>query len=215
MVLGYHVIFSAYGFWLPNDPRGSWSDFVRSWELRRFGPASKVDTRRSVANRSHDRTLRQAAKQALRYPPVCFNGLHAQAVGNGFAQFVERSGLVIWACSILPEHVHMVIARHSYNVEQAVILLKGEATRQLVDVGIHPHAGLKKANGRVPGCWSRHLWKVFLDGEEAIVRAIQYVEQNPLKEGKPRQSWKFVTPYQFSGELQAAGRPPRSPSAPR
>jgi hypothetical protein len=28
MILGYHVIFGAYGFWLPNDPRGSWSDFV-------------------------------------------------------------------------------------------------------------------------------------------------------------------------------------------
>lgn len=25
MVIGYHVIFSTYGFWLPNDPRGSWS----------------------------------------------------------------------------------------------------------------------------------------------------------------------------------------------
>src|SRR4051812_39201122 len=32
MIVGYHVIFSAYGFWLPNDPRGSWSDFVGSWE---------------------------------------------------------------------------------------------------------------------------------------------------------------------------------------
>ena len=26
MVHGYHVILAAYGFWLPNDPRGSWSD---------------------------------------------------------------------------------------------------------------------------------------------------------------------------------------------
>lgn len=27
-MLGAHVIFGAYGFWLPNDPRGSWSEFV-------------------------------------------------------------------------------------------------------------------------------------------------------------------------------------------
>ena len=25
MVLGYHIIRTAYGFWLPNDPWGSWS----------------------------------------------------------------------------------------------------------------------------------------------------------------------------------------------
>jgi hypothetical protein len=40
MVLASHVIITAYGFWLPNEERGSWSDFVRSWELfKNFGPA--------------------------------------------------------------------------------------------------------------------------------------------------------------------------------
>ena len=37
MVRAYHAIFTTYGFWLPNDPRGSWSDFVRSWELFKHG----------------------------------------------------------------------------------------------------------------------------------------------------------------------------------
>ena len=46
MVIAYHLILSAYGFWLPNDERGSWSDFVRSYELYAFGPATKADTRR-------------------------------------------------------------------------------------------------------------------------------------------------------------------------
>src|SRR5438034_1282644 len=118
MVLASHGIFTAYGFWLPNDPRGSWSDFVRSWELRRFGPATKVNTRRSVARRPHDQAWRVAAKEVLRYPAVSFNGGQARAVGCGFANFLERSGVTVWACSILPEHVHMVIARHTYEVEK-------------------------------------------------------------------------------------------------
>ena len=37
MVLASHVIIGMYGFWLPNDERGSWSDFVGSWEVLRFG----------------------------------------------------------------------------------------------------------------------------------------------------------------------------------
>jgi hypothetical protein len=41
MIHGYHVVWGAYGFWLPNDPRGSWSDFVYAWELARFGQATK------------------------------------------------------------------------------------------------------------------------------------------------------------------------------
>jgi hypothetical protein len=36
-LLAAHIIFTAYGFWLPNDPRGSWSEWVAAWELFRFG----------------------------------------------------------------------------------------------------------------------------------------------------------------------------------
>jgi hypothetical protein len=101
MILGYHLILGARGNWLPNDPRGSGSDFVRARKIRRFGPATKVHTTRSVAGRPHDRALRQAAKDALKYPPVVFSGRQALAVANGFGKFVRKSGLIVWACSIL------------------------------------------------------------------------------------------------------------------
>jgi len=195
MVLASHVIFTAYGFWLPNDPRGSYSDFVRSWELRKFGPATKVDTRRSVAGRPHNADLRRKAKEALKFPAVSFTGIQARAIGQGFGRFVERSAVTIWACSILPDHVHAVIARHSYKVEQIVNLLKGDATRELKEQDLHPLAAWSDAAGRVPGCWARKEWKVFLDHDAAILRAIRYVENNPLKEGKSAQKWTFVTPY--------------------
>src|SRR5436190_24354393 len=83
-VRAYHVIFCAYGFWLPNDPRGSWSDFIGSWELAHFGAATTTTTRRSVAAVRHDRRRREAAKEALHYPPVHFTGVQAQAIGRGF-----------------------------------------------------------------------------------------------------------------------------------
>jgi REP element-mobilizing transposase RayT len=195
MVLGYHVIFGTYGFWLPNDPRGSWSDFVGSWELFRFGRATKTERRDSLAWEPHDQHLRVAAKRALKRPPVQLSGLQARAVGRGFATAVERNGITFWACAILPEHVHLVIARHSSRIEQIANWLKGAATRALLAEGLHPFAALAQADGKVPKCWAQGEWKVFLDKEEAIHRAIRYVEDNPQKEGKPRQHWPFVTPY--------------------
>ncbi len=86
MVLGYHVIFGAYGFWLPNDPRGSWSDFVESWDLFRYGPATTTTETRSLAMAPHDRALRMQAKEALKYPAVQFTGLQALAIGPGLRQ---------------------------------------------------------------------------------------------------------------------------------
>jgi len=192
MILGSHVIFSAYGFWLPNDPRGSWSDFVGSWELFRFGRATKIDTRRSVAASPHDRAARMTAKSALRYPPVRFTGVQARAVGRGFAEFVARTDLTVWACSILSDHVHMVVGRHRYPVEQAVTLLKGAATRRLSAEGLHPFRSEVPIRGRLPRPWARGEWKVFLNDADEIARAIRYVERNPIKEGKPPQKWSFV-----------------------
>src|SRR5882757_5451494 len=131
MVLGSHVIFGAYGFWLPNDPRGSWSDFVGAWELFRYGRATKTCERRSLASQTHDVAARLAAKKALKRPAVQFSGIPARAVGSGFADYSCRSGLEVLACAILPDHVHWVLARHRLNAGQLVIQLKSAATRHL------------------------------------------------------------------------------------
>jgi REP element-mobilizing transposase RayT len=199
MVLGYHVVFGVYGFWLPNDPRGSWSDFVVSWKLFRFGPATKVGTHFSVTHRPHDQAARLATKEALKYPAVHFTGVQARAVGRGFAESAEKGRVTVLACAILPEHVHLVVARHTCKIEWIVNQMKGAATRQLLEEGLHPFAAWRRPDGQVPKCWAAKLWKVYLDTEEEIARAAAYVENNPLKEGKPQQRWSFVTPFQPTG----------------
>ncbi|HEV3006818.1 MAG TPA: hypothetical protein VGX78_20275, partial [Pirellulales bacterium] len=84
---------------------------------------------------------------------------------------------------------------HTYSVEQISNLLKGEATKRLKYESIHPMARFEARNGKLPSTWAEKQWKVYLDTEEAIENAIRYVEENPAKEGKPRQRWSFVTPF--------------------
>ena len=198
MVQAYHAVFCAYGFWLPNDPRGSWSDFVRTWELRLFGPATKVTTRRSVAASPHDRELREVAKMALRFPAVNFNGYQALSIAREFATASTLSEYRVLACSILPGHVHIVVARHERPIEKIVAHLKAEATRQLNAEGCHPLLGYTESPGRAPSPWARKCWKVFLNNNDDIRRAIRYVQENPAKEGKRRQEWPFVTSFEGS-----------------
>lgn len=193
MIVGHHIIFGAYGFWLPNDPRGSWSDFVGSWELFRYGGATKTTQRRSLAGESHDRDARLAAKRALHRPPVQFSGVQARAVARGFARYIERSGRAAWACAILPDHVHLVLAHDAIDIEEAAIQLKAAATRQLIDEHRHPFQNERAAGGKTPKCFARGEWKVFLDPPD-VPRALYYVEENPVKEGLKRQQWQFVTP---------------------
>jgi hypothetical protein len=195
MVLGYHIVLGMYGFWLPNDPRGSWSQFVWSEALRKHGPATKVTTRQSVACKPHDVSLRLAAKRDLLFPPVILTGQQALAIARGFAQAVEITGAPVWACSILPEHTHLVVGRFAGTIEQFVAEAKQRATLQLNAEGLHPLADRRLSNGRRPSPWAEGFWKVFLHDQPHVRNAIRYTECNPEKEGKRRQHWSFVTPY--------------------
>ncbi|XZE19356.1 hypothetical protein SH449x_004674 [Pirellulaceae bacterium SH449] len=94
-----------------------------------------------------------------------------------------------------PEHVHLVIARHSYKVEYIAGLLKGEATKQLKADKLHPFADYADKNGELPTPWGSRCWRVYLDNDEAITNAIHYVDQNPVKEGRPVQEWICESAY--------------------
>jgi REP element-mobilizing transposase RayT len=187
MILAYHVIFGAYGFWLPNDPRGSWSDFVGSWKLFRLGRATKTDSRQSLAYESHNQALRLAAKEALLFPPVHFTGVQALAVAQGFKQAGQEGKYHFYACAIMPEHVHVVIGRHDRHIKRIAGHLKSRATHRLRTDGLW-HVDRRPV-------WAEGCWKVYMSCIETVLAAIAYVENNPIKEGKPRQRWSFVKPF--------------------
>jgi len=195
MIIAYHVIFGMYGFWLPNDPRGSWSDFVASWNLFRYGHATKVTNRRSHAWDHHDVALRLKAKDALKFAPVVLNGRQALSVGRGFARVAQSSGYAVHACAILPDHVHLVLGRHHYGIEQVMRRLKQSAGSMLREEGLHPLAEFARDGEALPTPFARRFWNCFIDSDEYARSAIEYVQRNPEKEGKKRQRWSFVSQW--------------------
>lgn len=191
MIIAYHLIISAYGFWLPNDPRGSWSDFVGSWELLKFGRATKVDDARSYAKDSHDVDLRRSAKEALKYPPVRFTQQQREAIAQGFGSACADGAYTVSACCIGYDHAHLIIARHAREITMIAGHLKSAATRCLTHAGIHPLNGHTGKRGGLPSPWSEGCWKVFIDDEAQLENAIRYVQRHPGKEGLKPQNWGF------------------------
>ncbi len=100
---------------------------------------------------------------------------------------LEESRYLIHACAILPEHVHLVVHAAERSITRVVGHLKGRATQRLNFAKLWP-------DPKRP-VWAEKCWRVFLNSEEDVRRAIAYVENNPLKEGKPRQHWSFVEPF--------------------
>ncbi len=186
VVLAYHSIFCAYGFWLPNDPRGSWSDYVRSWDLfYAAGGGTACGARRSVAAIPHDRADRLRTKNALASTPMRFTNAQIAAISRGFQVACDEADFRMVACAIMPDHVHAVILRHQRTIEEVVGHLKSRATKQLGAQGLRPDQPI----------WARGGWHVFLNDVDAIQLAIQYTNANPVKAGLPRQRWEFVRPW--------------------
>jgi REP element-mobilizing transposase RayT len=186
MAIAYHLVLGAYGFWLPNDPRGSWSDFVWSWELLRFGKPVKDRSRQSLAHVPCDPGWQSRAKTALLHPPAEFTGRQALVIGDGFATAIEEGGYRCFACAIMPEHVHIVLARHERAPGKIVGHLRSKATARLRDEGLW--------DTERP-VWGENCWKVYLDDEADVGRSVVYTNENPKREGKPSQQWPFVVPW--------------------
>jgi REP element-mobilizing transposase RayT len=195
-MLGWHLIFSTYGFWLPNDPRGSGSTRVRAQHLYGAGgEATKVHTRQSVAHRAHDVQSRRLAKDSLKHPAIELSGIQARAVARGIAGVLPKIGLVIHACAIMPDHVHLVTANHRFDGDELIACLKRAGTRGLNDEGLNPMQAHVRDNGRLPSPWGGKGWNVILDTQEHMNSAIRYVERNPIRAGFKAQRWSFVVPF--------------------
>jgi REP element-mobilizing transposase RayT len=192
-VIAYHIIFGAYGFWLPNDPRGSMSSYVFASRLQRFGPPARLreDTTLTAADAAQLAEMRSE----LKYPAVRFSADQIEVVGRAFGDISKKLRLVFYSAAIMPDHVHVVAARQGMYAEDIVGYLKRAASRELRKAKLHPLAQFKERKDRLPTPWCEHGWKVFLFDINEIEHAVQYVNDNPKEAGLPPQQWPWLKTY--------------------
>jgi hypothetical protein len=164
-LLATHLVWGCYGFWLPNDPRGSWSRYVGSRPIHEVaGRATTVDTDRSLAKRSHDLHHRRSAKQALHDHPTRLDGTAARDVALAVGDAARWLDLTIFALVVMPDHVHAVVGRSPLRPRELMAKLKSRATRRLNDHRLNP-----RPDGTP---WCKGGWNVLLYDERSVDRAI-------------------------------------------
>jgi REP element-mobilizing transposase RayT len=184
-VIAYHLIWTNYGTWLPNDPRGSGSHSVNSPELADLGVVhygrKKIQPRRSDV-----RAFYAEAEELLSFPMIRFDEHHRNAIGESFAEVAHRFKYTCYACAIMPDHVHLVIRKHRDAVEQMIANFQGLSRAWLLKQDLVP---------KQHPVWTKGGWKVFLNTPDEVWMRTRYVERNPGKEELAKQMWQFVVPY--------------------
>jgi REP element-mobilizing transposase RayT len=202
LVIAHHLIWTGYGWWLPNDPRGSTSQEVRKDVLAELGELHHG--RKVVQPSSRDvRLFYEQARALLKHPLLTLDSAATPDVALAFAQVIEEERYTCYACAIMPDHVHILIRKHKHLAEDMMDRLKEASRARLCAAGHRPpdHPVWTAGGG----------WKVFQYHPDDIRRTIGYIERNPLPLGLPRQEWPFVIPY--DGWPLHPGHSPNSPYA--
>jgi REP element-mobilizing transposase RayT len=204
LVIAHHLIWTAYGCWLPNDPRGSGSKEVCSDVLAQLGELH-FGRKTIQPPRDEVRQFYQRAAQVLQHPLRTFDEAARAEIGLAFGQVIEEQHYTCYACAILPDHVHVLIRKHKHQAEEMIEVLK-EASRA------HLRATSHRPEDH-PTWLTRGGWKIFLEHPDEVRRTIKYIERNPLPLRLSEQHWPFVKAY--DGWPLHAGHSPNSPYAKR
>jgi hypothetical protein len=202
IVIAYHLIWTVYGWWLPNDPRGSGSTSIASDVIAELGELHHG--RKSIQPAAREvRAFHERARNVLRFPLQTLDRRDREIVARAFAAVIEAQRYTCYACAVMPDHVHMLIRKHKHQAEEMIVRLQ-DAGRDRLQVE-------PKWSGGHPVWTGGGGWKVFLDHPEEVRGTIAYILDNPEKTQLPAQSWPFVSPY--DGWPLHRGHSPNSPYA--
>lgn len=185
MVIAHHLIWTAYGWWLPNDPRGSMSCAIASDLIAELGVLHYGRKRVQPSSREL-REFFNRANDKLKFERAEFSSEELQLIAQAIGETVRARTYTCYACAVMPDHMHLVIRKHKHTAEEMIEHFQNDSR---VKLGA---AELRERNHPV---WGGPGWKVFLDGPDDIRRTISYVENNPVKIGRAKQDWDFVKAY--------------------
>jgi REP element-mobilizing transposase RayT len=182
MVLAHHLMWSAYGCWLPNDPRG-----ISSIELReeKLAPLGEIHPGRKPVQPASStiRSFYREADPLLDHDRWVLNDEDILFVAASIGHTVRERGYTCHGCVIMPDHIHLVIRRHRDWAEHMLAGFQENSRAALITAGCRP------ADHPV---WGGPGWKVFLSSPEQIRTCVRYVRENPIKARRPVQNWDFV-----------------------
>jgi type I restriction-modification system DNA methylase subunit/REP element-mobilizing transposase RayT len=121
--------------------------------------------------------------------PVLLDDEGAKLILECFKESKEKLGIKILACSILIDHVHVVIADMGNDISKIVNHLKGYSSFMLNRTlslnrtlkGTVQREGTVQGEGRQMHLWAKSFNDSFLEDEKHLFNAIEYVNNNPLK----------------------------------
>ena len=161
--LGYHLVKTTYGTWLPGDVRGF-------WEGHRFHDVGEA--RRE-----------KRARDQMTEPPTTLSAEMVFTVIDAIGDCVGRSrgGLKVMAAAIEPTHMHLLIPYSGRDVEITAKWVAHQTTKAVHRKTAH--------SGPV---WSKNNWIRHIFSSENWENALLYIDDHNVRAGRGSRPYPFL-----------------------
>ncbi len=117
--IGYHIVKSTYGMWLPGDQRGHWSeawdDEIGYLEPHHLHPGDPVRER--------------MAAERMKHPPVRLSSDMRRVVTETIRRCEVASTWSVAALAIEPTHIHLLMTYSPRDISRTVKWLCQQITK--------------------------------------------------------------------------------------
>ena len=170
--VGYHIVISGYGLWLPGDDRGFWStawdEQIGLIEPHVLHPGDPVRVRMS--------------RERMNHPPVKLNSDMLSTLTDTLAECTASSDWSIAAASVETTHSHLLLTYTERNIERSVKWIKDRTTKAIHRDTSH--------HGPV---WCKGKWRSFIFDLDLWENSVEYIEKHNVRRGAGPRPYQFIT----------------------
>lgn len=164
--LGYHLVKSGHGLWLPGDQRGHWStawdEMIGHYEPHQLHEGDPVRLR--------------MAQERMKHPPTRFSAEMRQVIAEVVFQCASESDWEIAAAAFEPTHLHLLLTYTDRDVDKTAKWLA-----QMTTKAVHQktsHAG---------PVWCEGKWLEFVFDPLHFMNIRSYIERHRQRRTLPHQ----------------------------
>ena len=169
--IGYHIVISGYGLWLPGDERGSWSE---AWDQQ----IGFIEPHKLHAG---DPVRLRMSQERMTHPPVRLSNQMIETIIDTLGDCSADSDWRIAAASIEATHMHLLLTYTDRNIDGTVKWLKDRTTK-----AVH------RSTSHTGPVWSKGKWRGFVFDTQAWDNMREYIERHNERRGVGPRPYLFL-----------------------
>src|SRR5437773_4067166 len=138
MVIAYHLIITAYGWWLPNDLRGSTSRAIECDVLKELGELH-FGRKKIQPSGAEIREFYERAEELLKFDLLTFDDRAVKVIADAFGECIKDNNYTCYAGVTMLDHSHLCIRKHKHIAEEMIEQFQLYSKRALIEAGLRPN----------------------------------------------------------------------------